>query len=643
MVGTDRHDFLLGVNYWPAEHGVHWWEEFNPEQVARDMAAMQRMGLNTVRIFLRWQDFQPEPDRVSDKSLAAFEQVLALARRHGLQLIPTLFTGHMSGENWDVSWRRRRCPYSDPDLLRAQLYFVHHLACRYGREKSIIAWDLANEHDNFAPLPSSSAGYLWAHLLTREFQLFARQPVILGTHVTSFTERHTFRFPDLGGIHPEICVHPYPLYSKLCPGRPSLPPSTFFPSFCLKLARALGGKPVLLEEFGVTTTMIDEAEARRYFQVALFSTLAAGSTGALAWCFADFLATHRLPYATVPYEIGFGLTKEGSLKGPGEAMAAFTALMKGFPWKRLGPAPARAAIMVPARYYDHPEEGFSPAYIFGTLFAAYVLAKQAGIDVDFITPGSPLDGYRLVICPSVPRRGSLDLPHWEELSAFVRQGGCLYLSYAGAALPGFEEVFGFRRLYPDVATWPAMPGENGPRLRLLVEPDKALILQEAADGRPLALGHGYGCGYALFVTEPVEAGLATAPHHLANGPFYKLYRQAAVAAGLDPGAWGVTETAFGPSRPASENREAAPAPPRDHALLPGHAAGPRTPGEAKLFLPQEESGREPPYLVLASHSDQEATWPNPERHTWEDVATGEIFPGPVPLSGHQGRLLRLLS
>ncbi|MCR4418748.1 MAG: hypothetical protein QHH27_03400 [Clostridia bacterium] len=614
-------DFYLGVNYWPAESGVNWWEEFRLEEVARDLALMRGMGLNSVRVFLRWQDFQPAPDRVSEDALANFGRLADLARRNRLRLIPTLFTGHMSGENWDVPWRRGRCPYTDPDLLRAQLRLVAELAGRYGRHPAVAAWDLANEHDNFVPLPSASAGWLWAHLLTREIQHLARQPVVLGTHITSFTCRDAFRYPDLGQIHDLLCVHPYPMYSELCPGRPSLPPSTLFPSFCLKLARALGGRPVLLEEFGLSTAVASEEEVKAYFQTALYSALAAGCSGALAWCFADFKRTHRKPYATVPHEIGFGLTRDGRPKGAGAAMADFAAALSYLPLSGVEPLPAPAAILLPARYYDHPEPGFAPHRLFGLLFAAYVLAKQAGLDVEFVSPEATLERFRLVICPGMPRRGSLDLPHWEKLGEYVRGGGNLYFSFAGAALPEMETVFGVRLLYPEAVN---TAGGALPRTRLVVRPHTARVLYAAPDDHPLALENRYGSGYALLVTEPVETRLASSPQDLPTNSFYRLYRRAAAFAGLDVRLWGAGNgTEDQPPLPIAE---------------PPEEAGP-VGGEAKLLTPLHAPERKP-WLLLVSHSERQDYWPNPHRAAWQDLSTGELFTGPIPLAPHQGRLLR---
>ena len=56
MIG-DR--FRLGVNYWPAEAAMAWLPAYDPGVVRRDFARIAAAGMDTVRIFVRWEDVQP--------------------------------------------------------------------------------------------------------------------------------------------------------------------------------------------------------------------------------------------------------------------------------------------------------------------------------------------------------------------------------------------------------------------------------------------------------------------------------------------------------------------------------------------------------------------------------------------------------
>ncbi|MGH2626591.1 MAG: glycoside hydrolase 5 family protein, partial [Anaerolineales bacterium] len=60
---TER--FRLGVNYWPRRKAMEWWSRFDPGEVREEFALIRQLGLSTVRLFLLWDDFQPEPDSVS--------------------------------------------------------------------------------------------------------------------------------------------------------------------------------------------------------------------------------------------------------------------------------------------------------------------------------------------------------------------------------------------------------------------------------------------------------------------------------------------------------------------------------------------------------------------------------------------------
>ena len=51
--------FSVGVNYWASHAGTRMWELFSAEEVEADFAALHNTGVNTVRIFPLWSDFQP--------------------------------------------------------------------------------------------------------------------------------------------------------------------------------------------------------------------------------------------------------------------------------------------------------------------------------------------------------------------------------------------------------------------------------------------------------------------------------------------------------------------------------------------------------------------------------------------------------
>lgn len=550
-------DFVCGVNYWPRETGVHMWKEWNPESIETEFAQMAALSLNSCRVFLLWEDFQPNPDTISEDAMTKFETLVQIARRHGIRLIPTFFTGHMSGENWDVPWRRDRDPYSDPGMLRAQVRLVGEFARRYRDEQAILFWDLANEPDVFCKPRSVDAAWLWTYVLYREIKAHDPvHPVTLGTHAWSIFTPGPFRLGDVAEACDFLCMHPYPSYTPLCPEPLDSLRSSYFTSFACKLTEGLGGKRVLLEEFGSSTQMASEDVEGRFFSAALYSALANGVTGALAWCFGDFKRQDRLPYDSTPYEVGFGITAaDGRVKPKGEALASFARVTRAARIAELSPAPARAAILVPKRYYDNPDEENGPLRNAAALFASFILAKRAGMDVAFVTPeqlGDAAHGYRALFVPCATRRGTLNVTDFAALKAFVEAGGTLYCSYDGLAVDGLGELFRVGVVsssVPQGDTWSlSLPG-SGPVLSgPLPKPVPPILARKHlavsgcsedanGSGRGIVVSE-YGQGHAVLVTMPFELYLATTPYAFEDEsqPYHAVYSLVGKLAGLPDGA-----------------------------------------------------------------------------------------------------------
>ncbi len=445
--------YITGVNYWPRNHGVQMWTEFDRDEIAEDMRAIARMGMNAVRVFLKWADFQPEPEVIDEAMIGRFDEFLVMADEAGVRVIPTFFCGHMSGENWDVPWRGGRDLYSDPEMLRTQVRLVGWFAQRYRSDGRILCWDLANEQDIFARPRDRHSGWLWIHTLASELRLHdPEHPVTAGTHIASLTEDCGFRMDDLAECLDFTCMHAYPLYADSCPERLDGVRNTYFVPFCAALTRALGsGADVLFEEFGATSQMCAEDVIEGYYRTTLHALLSEGVIGAMGWCYGDFTVGDRLPYNTTPFEVGFGLVDvDGQLKGAGRAMQEFCGTLKRLGGDVMRPADPGAAIIVPRHYYDNSDPAVTPERNFRALFNSYVLARRAGLNPRVITLDGDLSQFKLVFMPCVPQRRGVNTVDWSRLVRFVEGGGTLYMSYDGAALDGMGDLFGVEVRYPTI-------------------------------------------------------------------------------------------------------------------------------------------------------------------------------------------------
>ncbi|MDA8065966.1 MAG: hypothetical protein M0031_10785 [Thermaerobacter sp.] len=537
--------FILGTNYWPRRTGVNMWERWDPAAVDAELGEVAALGLGAVRIFLLWRDFQPGPAAVDPAALAKLDQFLALAQRWGLGVVPTCFTGHMSGENYDVPWRQGRCPYTDPELLRAQAFLLATLGRRYREHPALLFWDLANEPDIFRRPPSAAAGWLWARFLAGELRRAdPHHPVTVGLHLGCLTADVGLRPADLAEACDFLSLHAYPMYTSLCPDPPEALRPGYLAAFAARLAAGMTGKGVLMEEFGTSSQLWGAAAEGAHHGTVLGSLLANGARGAFGWCFGDFACDEEPPYEATPYEAAFGLTDAaGRVKPSGEAWRGFAAFLAGSGLSGATPEPAGAAILIPDAYYDHPD-GLTPERHAGVLFNAFVLAKQAGLDVDFLPARAAPGPYRLLIMPSWPRRGGLGAAAWRRVREFVRGGGVLYLSYDGFAAAELAELAGARLLGPrpgpggvsfadrglgtDLSCSPGVPWHLG------VQPEAGRLL--AAD--PALAGglleHHPDRGGVLLATWPLEWDLGRRSNPYPTDRSYLVYRRAGELAGLAP-------------------------------------------------------------------------------------------------------------
>jgi endo-1,4-beta-mannosidase len=361
--------FILGVNYWPRRKAMYWWSDFDADEVRDEFGLIRDLGLQLVRIFLLWDDFQPEPDRVSSKCLDALVKVADIATDLGLQLDVTFFTGHMSGPNWSPRWlisgqpapgsrvlvsqgrvvnRGYRNPFTDPEALQAERLQVETIVRVLHDHPGIGVWNLGNEPDIFAQPPNSEIGQRWVYDLVQLIHNNdSAHPVTCGLHSASLLMDNGLRIDRVFAETDFGVMHIYPMY--LSPWLARSPLDTDLVPFSCALTAALGGKPVLMEEFGGCTAppgrasfemqwrdagkahtqfMAAEQDLAEYLQEVLPKLVQVGATGALVWCFADYARElwDRPPCDSAQHERFFGLVRpDGSLKPHAEVLRQFAA------------------------------------------------------------------------------------------------------------------------------------------------------------------------------------------------------------------------------------------------------------------------------------------------------------------------------
>ena len=390
--------FTLGVNYWPRRKAMYWWSDFDAGEVREEFGIIKEIGLQVVRLFLLWDDFQPEPDSVNKDALANLIKVADIAAENGLGLDVTFFTGHMSGPNWSPRWllggdlppqahrhwlkdvvsagsitdKGYRNMFHDETALHASRLLLQTVVGALKDHPAIWMWNLGNEPDLFAWPNTSDEGATWVKEMTALIKsIDPKHPVTIGLHGDGLHRDNGLRI-DKVYAHTDVAVmHSYPMYTKWA--RKPLDPD--FVPFTCALTSALCGKPVLMEEFGGCTAlpgedtyimkwvetngrdheqfMASEDDFAEFLSLTIPKLQHSGATGAMLWCFADYVTDlwDKPPCQNARHERFFGMVRpDGSLKPHAKVIQEFA---KSSP--QVQPLPEYAKVHVsPDEFYKDP-------------------------------------------------------------------------------------------------------------------------------------------------------------------------------------------------------------------------------------------------------------------------------------------------
>ncbi|WP_214317203.1 glycoside hydrolase 5 family protein [Nonomuraea sediminis] len=589
----------VGTHVVPPE-GPDWPWRTSAKAFDEAFARMAALGLNIARIDLIWAAVEPSPGSYDEEHAKVLDEILESAGRHGVYLHPTLFVGGEVGDAfWDVPWREGRNPHADADLRAAQEAHARRFAERWAGHPAIIAWDLTDEPPFWAVEGTTDDdARAWTSGLVEALRP-AGHPITVGT-ASQEVDHGPFRADVVAPLLDFACVHPYPIYSpELYPDGLLDPRMTHAAAFEVALAEG-AGRPVMLHEFGASSTQFDPARIAAYDRLLCWSALGRGAIGFVSWCWSDCepAAYRRVPYSRMPHETQFGMvTAGGELRPRGQVLADLAATLQDLDLVRHaahGPSP-RAAIMVPHEYvhpYDPASYGLEAPHgpyvpaeltwrpdpsvkpLVRAWLNAFVLAAGAGMAVSF--PRERLDevwpSERLVMLPAPLASTTTSLWHvrasfWDGAPAYLAGGGTIYASLsADVAIPDLDRLTGCaiadRAPAADTVTlrfvepWgPLEPGavltlpaaDDDPTLRgvrLAVTDPSARVVAVDADGEPaLVVSPGQEAGRVVLCAYPVELLLARVPDaHRRHAGWKALYQGLADLADAREEAWaeGVT-------------------------------------------------------------------------------------------------------
>lgn len=544
--------FFTGCNYWASHAGTNMWHDWKPEVIDNDFSLLAQANIKNLRVFPLWPDFQPikmhyeckgvereirmgeEPLPFTEAGRAGVSEEMAerfgifcdLAQKHGLKLVVGLLTGWMSGRLYVPPLLEKTNVLTDPRALKWEIKFVRYMVKRFKDHPAIVAWDLGNECNCMGDARNPDEAYLWASTITMAIKSEDNlRPVVSGMHST-YPEA-SFRPQDLGEILDIQCTHPYPLFTPHCDTDPIVENKSVMHAVAETLVfRGFGGKPAFAEEVGTLgPLMASEENAAAYINTIMHQLWSHNCMGIMWWCGFEQKHLKHTPYDWNAVERELGLFREDFTKKPVlEAMSDFTSFIESFEneFDRLPDRIVDAVCIITQK-----RDTWLPA------FGTFLLAKQAGLDIEFCYEDSEIPNARAYIIPSINDNQGLQAHTMKTIMERVKNGAVLYQSIGAALLSPFDEYFGLKALIhyrPTEADRVELDSSvfNFRRTyKVVFEENGAKTLLTDGEGTPVMSEYAYGNGTVYFLAYDIEniaggdAGVISGKHEI---PLYKFYK-----------------------------------------------------------------------------------------------------------------------
>ncbi len=248
-----------------------------------------------------------------------------------------------------------------------------------------------------------------------------------------------------------------------------------------------------MEETGTVGEFVCSRDVTaNYAKANLYSGWANGSNGMIWWCAFNQSHLNYPPYTADPLERELGVLESDYTEKPvAKEFRKFKETINSLPFTLTAPKIDAVCVMGSQKE-------------FGIMLGAYVLSKQAGINITYAHESS-IPESNCYIIPSMV--DAIDSRILDKILERVNNGATLYMSYSNwINLYNLENVTGNILVRNNFRGTPLVcEGEKlNAEVRLELNPTKSNVRLSEEDGNPFVTEHKYGKGTVIFCTAPIE-------------------------------------------------------------------------------------------------------------------------------------------
>ena len=543
-----KEKFLLGVNYWASHAGLYTWRLYDKNVVEKDLSMLSSYGVNTIRIFPLWPDFQPLTEirfcnakageatafkmRTDDKPLVYqkfpesgldekqvenLKHLLTTARENGLKVVISLITGWMSGRKLVPDPFISKDLIKDPEVVLYQCAFIRDLISEIKGFDNIIAYEPGNETNCLSYEVDQYEAELWLRTITTTIRLAdPTRPVYAGLHCTA--SKGKWGLGTLGKIFDMVTPHPYPAFTPYCDKEKiTAMRASMHAAIENSYYESIARQPSMVQEIGVLGhNYLCDDKVPGYLETALMTSYMTGTKGFLWWCAFDQDHLDFAPYDYAGVEIYLGLCRNNGEPKPG--LLQMQKLQKVIETVGELPSAQKDAVCVLSGWKGHWEN----------VYGSFMLGVQSGRYIDFCHEEQSLKDSDYYILPCVTDTHALPKCQADFLSEKIRNGAKLLITYNGGAIRDFEQWTGLRVCGNEGVENTCVFNLQGEKVslprerKLIVESITAEVVAKDQEGNVAVSVNQFGNGKVVFVNAPLEM-VYTKTYYPEKTSLYKVY------------------------------------------------------------------------------------------------------------------------
>ncbi len=308
----------FGVNYVPSRNWYYCYNDWDASAIARDFDRIVEIGADHMRVMVIWPWFQPNPTQVSAAHLDRFDELMQLAAQRKLDVLPTIYTGWLSGFRFNPPYLEKEPFFTSPKWAAAQDLYLDEISKHMRQHPNFLGYDIGNEINCDWQCGTEQGDAWMSRIFERMRTLCPKGVHVNGVDHNPWFTVNTFSPTALVAQQAIVSLHCWPFWTGAGNyGKPLEVPYTRLAAGMAALARSYAKdskKPMWLEEFGACSEEMPEADVPRWLERTVTAAIEQGVSWFTWWASHD--VDRRFQFN--PFEYGLGLmTVDNRIKEQG--------------------------------------------------------------------------------------------------------------------------------------------------------------------------------------------------------------------------------------------------------------------------------------------------------------------------------------